>query len=127
MFDTIFVIAFATASVIIAAVLALIVVLLTVGATALPPMLRGIQRGDYVSRRRQPQLRATADPDPAWPDDDVALVSLAEMARQRSPDRRPPTLPAGTETHLSADGLVLEMLHTLAADYQHTPQVHLGL
>jgi hypothetical protein len=34
---------------------------------------------------------------------------------------------ADTETRLSADELVLEMLHTLAADGQHVQQAHMGL
>jgi hypothetical protein len=41
---------------------------------------------------------------------------------------QPPAVPAAdTETRLSADELVLEMLHTLAADGQHVQQAHMGL
>ena len=127
MFDTIFVMAFATASVIIAAVLTFIIILLMVGTTALPSILRGIRHGDYASRIRQLQPAALADPDPAWPDDDVAFVSLAEMAREQTWNKRPDVPIADTETRLSADELVLEMLHTLAADDQRVPQAQIGL
>jgi hypothetical protein len=66
-----------------------------------------------------PCSTSPTDSDPARPDDDVAFASLAEMARQRAPVRRLATLAAVTETRLSADELVLDMLRTLVMDNQH--------
>jgi hypothetical protein len=74
-----------------------------------------------------PCSTSPADSTPAWPDEDMAFASLAEMARQRIPESRPTAPTAGIETRLSADELVLEMLHTLAADYQRTPRAQMSL
>jgi hypothetical protein len=78
--------------------------------------------------RAQTSPCPTTPPGPSsnWPDDGVAFVSLAEMARQRTLDSHPAALAAGTETRLSADELVLDMLRTLAMDSQHMQEATTG-
>jgi hypothetical protein len=108
---------------VIAVIVAGVAMLLTIGGGAVTAW----KAWRTLHAQPSPCSTAPVEPTPTWSDDDLALASLSDLARQSHGPARPPTLAAGTEMRLSANELVLDMLRTLAADDQRVPQAQMGL